>query len=80
MSDFAEGRRGEVCFTYGGIRETLSYVPVKGTHWLLTYLIRESVISESISAISEEIIRRSIIQSLLTIAVLIALFAFIIRQ
>ena len=80
VSDFAGGRRGEVCFTYEGIRETLSYVPVNGTDWFLTYLIRESVISESISAISEEIIRRSIIQSLLTIAVLIALFAFIIRQ
>ena len=56
--------------TYEGIRETLSYVPVNGTDWFLTYLIRESVISDSISAISEGIIRRSIIQSLLTVAVI----------
>ena len=78
--DFAEGNRGVASFTYNGIRETLSYVPVEGTDWLLTYLIRESVISDSISTISESIIRRSVAQSVLTIVVLLALFAFIIRQ
>ena len=78
--DFAEGKRGVVSFTYNGIRETLSYVPIQGTDWLLTYLIRESVISDNISTISEGIIRRSVIQSVLTIVVLLTLFAFIIRQ
>jgi len=78
--DFASGRKGEVSFTYGGIRETLSYVPVEGTDWLLTYLIRESVISDNISSISDGIIRRSILQSLLTVMVLLAMFIFIIRQ
>ena len=39
--DFSEGRRGVVSFSYNGIRETLSYIPVPGTNWLLTYLIRE---------------------------------------
>ncbi|MBQ9196778.1 MAG: response regulator [Clostridia bacterium] len=79
-ADFAEGRRGEVCFAYRGVTETLSYVPVEGTNWLLTYLIRESVISENISAISNGIITRSVIQSILTILVLSALFAYIISQ
>ena len=78
--DFAEGKRGVVSFTYNGIRETLSYVPIQGTDWLLTYLIRESVISDNLSTISEGIIRRSVIQSVLTIVVLLTLFAFIIRQ
>ncbi|MBR2671199.1 MAG: response regulator [Oscillospiraceae bacterium] len=78
--DFAEGKRGVVSFTYNGIRETLSYVPIQGTDWLLTYLIRESVISDNINTISEGIIRRSVIQSVLTIVVLLTLFAFIIRQ
>ena len=78
--DFAEGKRGVVSFTFNGIRETLSYVPVEGTGWLLTYLIRESVISDSISTVSAGIIRRSVLQSLLTVAVLLGLFAFIIRQ
>ena len=80
VSDFTAGKNGEVCFTYNGIRETLSYVPVKGTDWRLTYLIRESVISENISTISAGIIRRSVIQSVLTIAVMLGLFTFIIRQ
>ena len=80
VSDFAEGKRGVASFTYDGIRETLSYVPVEGTDWLLTYLIRESVISDSISSISNGIIRRSTIQSLLTVGALLVLFMFIIRQ
>ena len=80
VSEFSEGKRGVASFTYDGIRETLSYVPVDSTDWLLTYLIRESVISDSISAISSGIIRRSTIQSLLTVGVLLVLFAFIIRQ
>ena len=80
VSDFTEGNRGVVSFTFNGIRETLSYVPIEGTDWLLTYLIRESVISSNISAISDGIIRRSVIQSLLTVAVLLALFSFIICQ
>ena len=78
--DFSEGRRGVVSFSYNGIRETLSYIPVPGTNWLLTYLIRESVISERISAVSDGIIRRSLIQSVLTALVLGAMFAFIIVQ
>ncbi len=80
VSEFSEGKRGVASFTYDGIRETLSYVPVDSTDWLLTYLIRESVISDSISAISSGIIRRSTIQSLLTVGVLLVLFTFIIRQ
>ena len=78
--DFCEGRRGVVSFSYNGIRETLSYIPVPGTNWLLTYLIRESVISERISAVSDGIIRRSLIQSVLTALVLGAMFAFILVQ
>ena len=77
---FASGQRGVVSFTYNGIRETLSYVPVTGTDWLLTYLIRESVISEQISSVSQGIITRSILQSIGTIAALAAMFGFIILQ
>lgn len=78
--DFEEGNKGVVSFTYGGIQETLSYSPITGTNWMLTYLIRESVISDRIGGITNGIIIRSVIQSLLTVLVLGALFAFIIRQ
>ena len=80
LSAFQNGVRGETSFNYNGIRETLSYVPIPGTDWLLTYLIRESVITEKISSISAGIITKSIIQSVLTIAALIAMFLFIILQ
>lgn len=80
VNSFQEGEPGEVSFTYNGIREILSYVPVGGTDWRLTYLIRESVISERISPISGGIINRSIIQSLLTVLALLAMFGFIIAQ
>ena len=80
VRDFREGSKGVVSFTYDGIQETLSYVPVNGTNWFLTYLVRDSVISERIAPISDGIIRQSLLQSLLTVAVLAAMFGFIIVQ
>ncbi|MBR2675959.1 MAG: response regulator [Solobacterium sp.] len=80
VKDFEEGNDREVSFTYDGIRETLSYKQVTGTNWMLTYLIRESLISEQISPVSEGIIRRSVIQSLLTAIVLIGMFSYIYSQ
>ncbi|MBR4718637.1 MAG: response regulator [Lachnospiraceae bacterium] len=77
---FTNGEEGVVSFTYNGIRETLSYVPVRGTDWMLTYLIRESVISEQMQNISEGIIRRSFIQSLLTAVVLLIISGVMIVQ
>ena len=78
--DFAERREGLVSFTYNDINETMYYVPVRGSDWMLTYLIRESVISDQISMISEGIIRRSVAQSLLTTIVLIVVFVIMIGQ
>ena len=80
LEDFALGRSGEVSFNYGGIRETLCYVPVADTDWLLTYLIRESVISSQISSISQGIIQRGVIQSALTILALSVIFAIVFLQ
>ena len=80
IDDFAHGRKGIVSFNYGGEREMLSYVPVKDTDWFLTYLIREKVISNRISTVSNGIITRSLVQSLLTAMVLAGMFAFIIHQ
>ena len=79
-SDFQNAVAGEASFTYKGIKETLSYVPVGGTDWMLTYLIRESVITDQISSISDGTIRRSIIQSVITVVVLLAIFAYIFSQ
>jgi hypothetical protein len=75
--DFTGGRKGEVSFNYFGVRETLSFVPVTGTDWTLTYLIRENVISSQISSITDGIINRSIIQSILTVLAMLVLFGFL---
>ncbi len=80
LQKFRSGTRGVVSFSYNGIRETLAYIPVKGTDWHLTYLIRESLISDRISHISDGTVRRSIIQSVLTVAVMLVMFGFIFSQ
>ena len=78
--DFSNGRKGIVSFTYNGIYESLDYVPVEGTDWMLTYLIRESVISEQVSGISDRIAQQSLMMTLFITLVMLALFIFIIHQ
>ncbi len=78
--EFQNAARGVASFTFNGIRETLTYIPVSGTNWQLTYLIRESVISERISSLSEGTVKRSIIQSALTVLAMLLMFGFIIEQ
>ncbi len=79
-SDFENHVSGEASFIYNGIRETLSYMPIEETDWMLTYLIRESVISGQISSISNGILMRNVIQSVLTVLVLIGIFTFVLMQ
>ena len=79
-SDFADCQTGVVSFTYNGIRETMYYVPVHQTNWMLTYLIRESVISNQIDAISEGIIKRSMSMAALTTIVLAGVFILMLVQ
>ena len=78
--DFHAGREGVIAFTYHGMSENMYYTPVAGTDWMLTYLIRDSIIGEQINTISEGIIRRSLIQTLAIAVVLLAVFAVIIAQ
>ncbi len=78
--DFRQRRAGVVTFTFDGIRETMSYVPVHGTSWMLTYLVRESVISDEIRSISQGIVSRSLALSVATVCVLAILFAVMIVQ
>ena len=79
-NQFEERSPGVVSFTYGNVSETLKYVPVRGTDWMLTYLIRESVITDQIDNISDGIIRRSLILSLIIAAVMIGISALMVFQ
>ncbi len=78
--EFTGHSGGIVSFSYDGIQETLSYTPIHGTDWMLTYLIRESVISDQIDNISEGIIKRSLILSLITAVVLLAITIYLVIQ
>lgn len=80
LSDFESGSRGEVTFTYNGTTESLSYIPVSGTDWMLTYLIRGTVIAEQITPVSRSIVIRSLVQSVVAALVLAGMFFFIIYQ
>ena len=78
--DFKNGRQGEISFKYNNIEETLYYIPIDNTDWVLTYLIRESVISDQIGSISLGIIKRSLMMSILAALMLIAVFAMIVME
>ena len=78
--DFAENRTGYQSFVYNNIQETIYYVPVHGTNWMLTYLVRESIIRSQISSISEGIMQRSLMLSILTAFVLMVVFGVMIQQ
>ena len=80
QSDFESHTDGVVAFTYDDVQEMLPYVPIRGTDWMLTYLIRETVISDQISSVSNGIIVRSLLQTLLTAAVMLILFLLMFQQ
>ena len=84
LDDFRSGLKGVISFTYPGetesYHETLSYAPVTGTDWMLTCLIRETVISDRISSVSGSVLTRSLVQSLLTALMTALLFGYIIHQ
>jgi signal transduction histidine kinase/CheY-like chemotaxis protein len=79
-SDFDKHEAGVVSFEFNGIRETMYYVPIHSTDWMLTYLIRESVISEQIGSISEGILERSLMLSGFIALVLLGAFLFLFKQ
>ena len=75
--DFSSGREGVITFEYNGIDETMHYIPVDGTDWMLTYLIRESLISEQVSHITQDITNRSLFQSVIVLLVMSGFFLLI---
>ncbi len=80
QEDFNNGRSGQVSFTYYGAAEDLCYIPVEGTDWFLTILIRNNVISEQISSISSGMMKRSIIQIGIMVFVMLVVFTLLIYQ
>lgn len=72
--DFADGRSGQVSFSYQGLQEDLCYIPVEGTNWMLAVLIQDSVISSQISSISSEMMSHGIVQIIITMIAMFVVF------
>ena len=51
--NFSTGVKGNITYTVNGTDETLYYVPVEGTDWMMVVLISDSVIQNRIRSISE---------------------------
>ena len=79
-ADFESGREGAISFRYNDVDEAMYYIPVSGTDWMLTYLIREGLISDQIRSITREITTRSLVQSLLIIVFLLGVFLVFLYQ
>lgn len=78
--DFENGRPGQISFNYQGFTEDLCYVPVEGTNWMLTILIRDNVISDQISSISSGMMMRGVVQIVITILSMLILFHVLAKQ
>ncbi|MCR4849628.1 MAG: diguanylate cyclase [Lachnospiraceae bacterium] len=57
--NFSNKVEGSITFTADGAEETLCYVPVEGTDWMMVVLIRESVIHDRIRSVSERSLEAS---------------------
>ena len=66
--NFLNAVEGSITFTANGAEETLCYVPVEDTDWMMVVLIRESVIQDRIRSISESTLSLSKKQVTLTLS------------
>ena len=80
-ADFLDDKGGFAFFTIDGNgEELLFYNPVEGAEWMLICLNSEDTIVEQISAVSDKIINRSIIQMVLTIAIMAVICGVVLQQ
>ena len=80
VKHFKANKKGVVSFTYNGIEETLCYMPIKGTDWMLTYLIQENIISDKIMDVNKKVIQKSVMLSVLNALILLGIFVYILKQ
>ena len=80
VDHFAREERGDMTFSFQGVRETLSYVPIQGTEWELAVLIHESVILDQIRGISEKNLAISRNQITFTLVAVFLLSFILLRQ
>ena len=72
--NFLSSVEGSITFTVNGAEETLCYVPIEGTDWMMVVLIRESVIQDRIHSISEKSLSTSKHQIIFTLVYSVIFF------
>lgn len=80
LKNFENGQGGNITFDVGRSEETLYYVPIQDTGWEMAVLIRDSVIRDKISYISDRNIRNSRNQIIFTTAALLILASVLLFQ
>ena len=65
--NFLNAVEGSITYTANGTEETLVYVPIEETDWMMVVLIRESVIQDRIRSISERSLTTSKRQIVFTV-------------
>ncbi len=73
LKNFKNEQGGNITFDVGRSEETLYYVPIQDTGWEMAVLIRDSVIRDKISYISDRNIRNSRNQIIFTMGALLIL-------
>lgn len=73
--NFLNTVQGSISFTADGTEETLCYVPIEETDWMMVVLIRESVIHDRIRSISERSLSMSKRQILFTLIYSVVFFS-----
>ena len=72
--NFLNAVEGSITFTANGAEETMCYVPIEGTDWMMVVLIRESLIHERIRSISERSLETSKNQIIFTLTYSVIFF------
>ncbi len=72
--NFLNAVEGSITFNANGAEETLCYVPIEDTDWMMVVLIRESVIQDRIRSISEKSLSASKRQIVFTLSYSIIFF------
>ena len=78
--NFENEAEGSITFSSGEAEETLCYVPIQGTGWVMAALIRESVIKDQIRDISEKNLMASRNQVIFTLVSVLSLATVLLLQ
>ena len=78
--DFQNGSQGEAIFRFQSDRDTMFYMPVPDTGWMMTVLISGNLVQDQVRGISEELLRRGTRYSVMIGVALILFFLILLLQ